>query len=354
VSRPPPSPAEQVAILHNFQRLLAEGAFVATYKYALLQALSDLAVAQGDDSGEPLALTTAQIAGEMIRLYWRQAVPFPVGGASSILRQNTGNQAAILSRVLAARQGCGGSLARLRQDADAWAGLVREVAHVVRVMPLWKLQRVGDQVLDFLYPNVGRGSRITLRPGVAYCLRTFHTLLADLIRGAWLRHVRRFNADLLGDSGDLGSFLFGSERASLAQYGPALLDIQTGRCFYCHRPLGSSTEVDHFVPWARYPNDLGHNIVLAHAACNRWKSDHLAAEPHLESWLERNRAYRLQLAEAFDRNRIVHDLGSSTVVAHWAYSQAHLAAGQVWVEGRTFSPLTASWRDAFTRAGGSQ
>ena len=35
-------------------------------------------------------------------------------------------------------------------------------------MPLWKLQTVGDERLDFLYDNVDRGTIVTLKPGVAY------------------------------------------------------------------------------------------------------------------------------------------------------------------------------------------
>ena len=82
------------------------------------------------------------------------------------------------------QQECGGSLFRLKQTAsDRWSGLVSEIDQVVRVMPLWKLQTVGDERLDFLYDNVDRGTRITLKPGVAYCLREFYELLRDLIQG---------------------------------------------------------------------------------------------------------------------------------------------------------------------------
>jgi hypothetical protein len=37
---PPPTPAEQIAFLGNIERLLSEGQFVATYKYALLIAMT--------------------------------------------------------------------------------------------------------------------------------------------------------------------------------------------------------------------------------------------------------------------------------------------------------------------------
>ena len=44
---PPPTPTEQIAFLGNIERLLSEGQFVATYKYALLIAIADLAVELG-------------------------------------------------------------------------------------------------------------------------------------------------------------------------------------------------------------------------------------------------------------------------------------------------------------------
>ena len=38
-----PTPEDQVQFLRNMQRLLAEGLFVASYKFALVHALADLA-----------------------------------------------------------------------------------------------------------------------------------------------------------------------------------------------------------------------------------------------------------------------------------------------------------------------
>jgi hypothetical protein len=84
-------------------------------------------------------------------------------------------------------------------NAAAWITLVREVAGVVRVMPLWKLQTIGQERLDFLYANTGTGQTITLRPGVAYCFRKFPPLIADLVRGAWVRYVRQQNLKIVGE-----------------------------------------------------------------------------------------------------------------------------------------------------------
>src|SRR5690242_6231069 len=103
----PPSADEQIRFLANLQRLLDEGLFVASYKFALLLALADLSIEQGDDSGTPLQLSTEVIAEKFIQYYWRQALPYPAASESRVLRQNTGNQAAVLSLTTAARSSHG-------------------------------------------------------------------------------------------------------------------------------------------------------------------------------------------------------------------------------------------------------
>ena len=64
----PPAPADQIRFLTNVQRLLAEGLFTATYKYALIAALADLSVESGDDSGGPLLLMHVRDCGEVRRV----------------------------------------------------------------------------------------------------------------------------------------------------------------------------------------------------------------------------------------------------------------------------------------------
>jgi len=46
-------------------------------------------------------------------------------------------------------------------------------------MPLWRLQRIGAEQLNFLYENQGDGGVIHLLPGIAYCFRKFHALISD-------------------------------------------------------------------------------------------------------------------------------------------------------------------------------
>jgi hypothetical protein len=61
-----PTPAEQVAFLGQIERLLSEGQFVATYKYALLVSIADLAVQLGRDDGSELDLSVRLIAEQFI------------------------------------------------------------------------------------------------------------------------------------------------------------------------------------------------------------------------------------------------------------------------------------------------
>ena len=192
-----PTPEQQVLFLRNVQRLLNEGQFVASYKFALLHALADLAVFKGDDSGDPLDLRTKDIAEKFIELYWIQVRPFELGGEKTglILQQNAGKQAAVIRAIVEAQNISSGSLFRFRQSSPSeWKSLVGEVDATVCVMPLWKLQTVGSERMDFLYDNVDKGKKITLKPGVAYCLRAFYGLLRDLIQGAWVRSCQKLNS----------------------------------------------------------------------------------------------------------------------------------------------------------------
>jgi hypothetical protein len=341
----PPLAEDQIRFLVNLQRLLDEGLFVASYKFALLLALADLSVEYGDDTGGPLVLPEERIAEKFIQYYWRQAVPYPASTQVRILRQNTGRQAAILGLVSDARTRNGDSLPAMMQRRG-WKSLIRDVAGVVRVMPLWKLQTVGRQQLEFLYANAGRRGVIELKPGVAYCFRKFHALISDLVRGAWIRFVRQQNLDVLGETADLNEFLFGTERAVLATVAPVLMEVQNGACFYCRSALRrGSAEVDHFIAWARYPVDLGHNFVLADRACNNKKRDRLPAVEHLAAWTLRNERFGNQMTAALAERGTVCEVTASIQVARWAYSQAEAAGALTWLRSDELVPLDPRWKE---------
>ncbi|OGQ83679.1 MAG: hypothetical protein A3F90_06450 [Deltaproteobacteria bacterium RIFCSPLOWO2_12_FULL_60_19] len=346
-----PSADEQIQFLANVQRLLKEGAFVATYKYALLMALTDLSVEKGDDTGSPLNLSLSEIAEKFVYYYWRQTIPYVPPTISTlphdgmILQQNTRSQAEIVRLVERARE-AHSDIQNLKGNApNKWRRLVQMVAAKIDEQPLWKLQRVGDEYLEFLYPNARQSDSVVLKVGVAFCFRRFHSLIGDLVRGAWARYVRRFNHNILGTTTDLHEFLFGTERLPLGNYIPILWELQNGSCFYCgHLLKRESSNVDHFIPWAVYPFDLGHNFVLAHdRPCNSKKSDMLASAEHLNKWAERNSMFREELRRRFDAAHLVYDLKVSARVTYWAYRQTFSANGLTWRRGEELVHLPSNW-----------
>ncbi|WP_405243207.1 HNH endonuclease [Lentisalinibacter salinarum] len=347
---------EQIRFLSTLQRLLEEGSFVSTYKYALLMALADLSVESTDEADGSLRLPLDAIARKFIEYYWPQAAPFGRGlvdertdEESTTLVQNMGRQAAVIRKVADAR-GTYGKLTRVQRDARAWRSLVRRVRNTIVEMPLWKLQMIGGEPVEFLYRQQEiEDNAITLLPGVAAHFRRFHSLVRSLIESAWMRQIRRIRANdrLLGTGTDLAAFLFGSERTSVARYEPILKELQAGRCFYCDGRIRSNPAVDHFIPWSRYPLDLGHNFVLSHAGCNGRKSDYLAANQHLERWVARNSKQGRELESALDGEGLPHDAVASRHIAKWAYEQAEMAGALVWVRGKEMAYLGPAWRELF-------
>lgn len=345
-----PSPAEEIQLIRNVQRLLDEGRRSSTYKFALLRALADLSVERGDDSGAPLLLPITAIAEKFIAYYWRHvtAPPTSAGEPAGILQQTRDRPLKILNAIKRKQATLGESIERAKRNQKEYSSLVTEVAQEIKRMPLWKLQTlVPTRKLEFLYENRPGSDYIELKPGVACGLRRCYAVIASRIRSAWIAFVRSVpaNQSLLSASGaKLDPFLFGTARAPLATYRPVLLPLQSGRCFYCEEPLNSHTAVDHFIPWARYPVDLGHNFVLAHAGCNNAKKHALAAFAHLKRWCQRNIEHRGALEQELDRRDIAHDLPTSLRITTWAYEQIEASKDLVWLQGAALEPLDPGWR----------
>jgi hypothetical protein len=215
-------------------------------------------------------------------------------------------------------------------------------------MPLWKLQTVGGERDEFLYREAElAGDTIRLLPGVPAAFRALYRLVLDAVRGAWMRQIASIGANrpLLG-SADLQSFLFGSERASLDGFRAVLRDHQGGRCLYCRKELrGAPGCVDHFIAWSRYPVDLGHNLVLAHDACNAKKRDFLAYAAHLERWHVSHLERAGELAQRFDSLALPHEETRSRAIAWWAYEQGEAAGAHAWIDAERFVRLDGGWRD---------
>ncbi|QDZ26568.1 HNH endonuclease [Noviherbaspirillum sp. UKPF54] len=346
----PPTPEAQLQFLSKLQRVFAEGDFAATYKFALLIALADLAVELGADDGEELILTTRQIGLRFISLYWKHSLPYGNGrpdSAAGILSQNNGTQAAVVSAITGFREQTNVPTFLAATLHPGFNSLLSSVAATVSAQPLSYLQNFGGGTDEFIYERAGAG-KVRLKPGMGYCLRRFYSLVQQLARAHWVGHIKgnRRNVAILGEADDLEEFLFATSRQSLELMGAGLRKLDGARCFYCGHSLNAA-DVDHYIPFAQYPRDLAHNFVLAHPGCNRSKSDTLAALPHLERWLERLQAKSDALAEIGTAAGFLTDSRVARQVGAWAYSNAVASGGQAWLATNDYHPIDQRYADYF-------
>jgi hypothetical protein len=345
----PPSADEQLAFLDRVQRLLDSGRFTATYKFALFLVLAELAVERGDDSGGALRLSLDAIASRFLGLYWQQATPYAANGELAVLQQNTGRQAAIIKLVTQARADLDQTF-EAAQLCPGWPSVLQRARKTIVEMPLTRLQTIGagDPLFTdcFLYSHEGIEDSIELLPGVAVCMRRFFPLLQGMVRAKWLSWIQAQNHAALGATQDLESFMFGPTRADLGGVKSALLELQEGRCFY--RPSvaldPATAQVDHFIPWARYPCDVVTNFVLASPTANAQKSDHLATTRHLALWRDRNRTHSQMLVALAAENRFESATGTINQIAAWAYNAHAVIGGLAWDASEGLVPLDGNWR----------
>ncbi|WP_394147181.1 HNH endonuclease [Shewanella atlantica] len=351
------SAAKQVEFIAYLQRLLIEGDFVATYKFALLHVLADICIERsqfiGDETQSGI-IAIDELVEKFIELYWQHSLPYCGATAkgvstdgvdsadtSFILFQNAGRQSALLKNLAGYRSKGIRSLTQLKLHPD-WPKLVSKTRSTFKEGPLWRLQLLAGSEECFYYPHDKTKKYIQLNPGIAFCFRRFHDLVVSLARSHWTQKVCNFpaNQKVIGGQGNLSDFLFGSDRKAINQARPLLLQIQHGKCFYCQKPLKQSGqekgEVDHFIPWARYPSDLGHNFVLAHSKCNKAKSDHLAAEQHKERWFEQNIIQNTKTITTELGSYFVCEPSRSEAIATWAYQLAVQNHSPLWLKGKNF------------------
>lgn len=359
-----PTGDQEADFIRNLQYLLTEGEYVSTYKYALLIALTRWAV-EHSDHDEHFPVEVAQLAPYVAELYWPHVQPFQSDPAqpakvaerrmvfgvvvstdwTGILSQERGQQIPKILRLLRSTRESGwASLHELPEKERS--KLLREVAASLQAMPVWKLHKVRDrkEPIQFLY-QPGPQRTLKFRPGVVACLATFATLIEAVVRSEWLKFVLAHNSAVLAGASQLEQFLFPGARTSLEAWRPAIVEVQHGHCFYCDQRIRDGAVVDHFLPWARYPRDLGHNLVIAHAACNGSKSDHLASTAHLKKWCQRNRVHGAQLSARFDADGLPHDVRTSWRVAQSLYRVADTSSAYVWEKKGAMVPLESDWEE---------
>lgn len=332
--------------LEKLLQVLSQGGFSSTYKYAVLLGLIDLCLEAGHP---PTALTTQQLARRVVELYWPQVRTYPALGR--VLGQNRGGQATIARLVADYRRDnpdqlsppqAGGSAPQACKD------LLNAVEWVLIEYPLPRLQRVGGGEERFLYEipwdeHVSRAAfvrfkngdqtafdnRVMLVAGAAESLIALSAVIRPLIQQQWMWMVRSINH--LPEA-ELDEFLFGTQRKDLSPLRRPLRALQRGRCFYCRDALSGESHVDHFLPWARYPDNGLDNLVLAHAGCNLKKSHFLADLGHGQRWEERNRAQHERLAGLAEELRWPRDQERTFGVVSSAY-QGVPEGVRLWVLG---------------------
>jgi 5-methylcytosine-specific restriction endonuclease McrA len=256
-------------------------------------------------------VTTRQLAEKIIEIYWPHTNPFN----NRVLIQvqgKDGAQAEIINLIVNFRSNSVvGAMAPYFSakfsDTATYKTLVDRVEWKLIEMPLPKLQRIGNQKREFIYIihwddgikdkrsivsayQQGKESefdnRIILRENVGEYFIRLNSLLRPLIQREWSSKVAELNKL---EEAKLQRFLFDATRAGAAVMCSDLAELQEHRCFYCHDKLSNTQdkkpEVDHFIPWARYPNDSVINYVVAHSGCNKDKRDYLAANEHVTNWV---------------------------------------------------------------------
>ena len=241
---------------------------------------------------------------------------------------------------------------------EAYEGLVRLVEWKLIEMPLPRLQIMGQSVRTFIYEiywdqHVAKGevssyqrssassfdNRVMLRPAVGEYFLQLSGLLRPLIQRRWammVAHVNRL------EESQLEMFLFGADRTRTVKIRAGLWEIQGRRCFYCDAPISEPVrgQVDHFVPWSRYPDDNLDNFVVADNNCNRFKSSSLPAADHLNRWtcrFERDSSEYSQFADLAQRATWDRRSDRSLNVARAIYLRLPNDA-RLWLRGKEFVP----------------
>jgi len=333
--------------------LLEEGRFVATYKFAVLLAMMDLCFEKNASSGmAPESITTRQLAEKIIEIYWPHTVDYH--SISAVLKQNTGRQAEIPAAIMRFRhENTPDSVMPLHRAKmiarEQYGRLVKSVEWTLIEMPLPRLQTVGLTRDPFIYEinwdeAVRQGNlradfdnNIRFKPGAGECLIRLNGLLRPLIRKKWASMVARIN-NL--QENQLEDFLFGVERISSGRVRGGLWEIQDKTCFYCgdRIPEPNRGEVDHFLPWSRYPDNGIENLVVAHKRCNNDKRDFLAATDHVEHWKSR---FPSESAASSDLSALANAIGwesdpeKTKGAARALYLRLHSDA-RLWSNGRNF------------------
>jgi len=336
------SAKSQIEFLQKIQSLFEDSSFSATYKFALLITLANLAIELGDDQEQELIISSEKIANRFSELYWPLIKEYSSGRDVGILYQNNGTQAKMISILLDIQSQTGIDNFSDVLTHPIWKRKLNSIITTIWDNPVFYLQEDKNQFI-YRYSNK---EILTLTKEAHLCLRKFNGYIIQYAKNGWMTHLKTNakNKEILNTDSDLESFLFGTSRKTLIQLRPLLIDYQNGKCFYCSKNISANTkaDVDHFIPWKKYSRNLAENLVLSCASCNRSKSDMLAAKVHLEKWLieavnnplRNNKIYELGF---------ISDLECNKRIATWAYRNAAIESSNGWVIQKQFELINQEY-----------
>jgi len=194
-----------------------------------------------------------------------------------------------------------------------------EMLKLLKKDVLKRLQPVDAPPLLYRLPIAG--DSLELLPGVAEMFRRFNWLIIDMIQVRWTAWIERQNPAVSG-SDALRQHLFVPDREALRNVVPALLDLQSGRCFYTSTNLTRSTaDVDHFLPWSITRNNSVGNLVLASKDANRKKADQLASAAKYRVWQARNEEHANALQDIAQTTGLPWQPEALYQLAEWLYER---------------------------------
>jgi hypothetical protein len=334
MGRPAPTAESQLDFLVRIERLLAHGRKTTTYKFALVIALTNIAVEQGDDTGDALKVDLDDVARQFLSLYWNMARPYPA--LARVLEQSTNSArpAKMISLLMEEARLSESSYRRLRVYRARRDDLLAEAKALLKKDVLHRLQTAGDSAKPdpelgrFLYecPRTQAESRRTthlrLKPGVGACLRRLRGVIISMAEARWAQWVRENNRNLGADR-KLEEFLFVPQRVDVRVHAKRFFEIQDQRCFYTGDKLKSvaAGEVDHFIPWARYPFDSPFNLVLASRKANNTLRYSLKPDECRVRWLARNdeHASVLTAPAPWGFGAARQDAATARAISDWLY-----------------------------------
>ena len=303
----PAQATTRFAVRRRAASLIDSGRYSATYKFATLLAILDLAAETTDpDTGPPDVLHGRDVAARVIELYWPQSAGYAATPDSLKRTLSQSPQNDIPAKLARWRDhhrlGDGATLTDAeRADPKGWANLVADLTAIVIGMPLAKLQKFGDgrnAVEDrFIYDF--RWAEEVKRPTVERTDSTIAFTFGRVSASGLFGSPRCFGlwSKRNGPSGSQTATptssttncstrsSSGAERIDLDRGPRSAARTPGGDCFYCLQRVRQRPEVDHSLPWSRHPDNTLDNLVAAHRACNGAKSASIAGLDHLEHWL---------------------------------------------------------------------